>query len=118
MAENPNSIGQIRELIFGETISQIEQHFEELEKKISELEHSASGAKQKLTELESQSNALEKRINKTANDSAESLQKELNAIRGSLNQKIDSLKDAAASRAELSSWFTEIGVRLKDAATD
>ncbi len=118
MAENPNSIGQIRELIFGETINQIEQHFKTLEKKIAHLEHSASEADKKLAELESRNTALESKIEKTASDSAESLRKELSEIRDDLVRKIDSLESRAASRAELSSWFRELSTRLKDNQTD
>ena len=118
MAENPNSIGQIRELIFGETINQIEQHFKELEKKLAALEHSASDAGQKITELESRSNSLEKKIDKTASDSTNLLRKELFAIRDSLNQRIDALANSATNRAELSEWFSEISARLKKSQSD
>ena len=68
MAENPNSIGQIREHIFGETISQIEQHFKAVEEKIAALEQNASEAGQKLAELESHNAAMEVKIEKTVSD--------------------------------------------------
>ncbi len=118
MAENPNSIGQIRELIFGETIGQIEQHFKALEEKIAGLERSATDAKQKLTELESQSGALEKKITETANDSTRVLRKELSDIRDSLSQRIDALANTTTNRLELSEWFKEISTRLKNTQSD
>lgn len=118
MAENPNSIGQIRELIFGETISQFEQRFKALEKAIALIEESASEAGKKRTELEARNAALEKKIEKTASDSAAILRNEIQAIRDSLNQRIDALSLSATDRTELSEWFAEISARLKNAQND
>ncbi len=114
MAENSNDIGQIRQLIFGETIAQFENKFKQLEEQLKKLDHSLAENQKSVKDLISRNKALDNKIETSNSASGDALRSEMKSIQQKINQKISEMEEAFTGRQRLGEYLVELGSKLQE----
>jgi hypothetical protein len=114
------SVGQIREIIFGEQMRAYEARFDELEKKLQErAETVLSNLVERISDLEvslrSDLKGLKGDLEKTAASNTEALQETTSKMQTALEEAVRKLQEEKTDRATLATMFAEVASRLKDA---